>query len=162
MVEKRDPKEHLEAILGHELLDAVRVDSPIALWSVEPIQSGNHTSRVLKVFPGGGLLEVKACFGTELLAVGGIAHLGTEGKVELRLSEFHCISTSQIQPPVIFVATARTSSPVFVTAVPDITADGTDVRIVVSAWDAGGAPKPNISVAWFCRIRYTLEVPPVD
>jgi hypothetical protein len=149
MAKKCDPQKHVEAILGHGPFGSVFLEEPISLYSTE---EGKRRSDEYQVFPDGTIRRVKVCRQASLLTVSGIARTKSDGTTELLLSKFHCESIS-VRDPVIFIATARTSSPVFVTAVPEVIDGGNDVRIIVNAWQAGGDPAAKIPVAWLCRVQ---------
>jgi hypothetical protein len=149
-----DPQKHLEAILGHGPVGSVTVEEPIALYSTE---EGKRRSDVYKVNPDGTIQQFKICPQASLLTVSGIALTHSDGTTELLLSDFHC-EKIEVLDPVIFVATAHTRFPVFVTAVPEVISGGSDVRIIVNAWKAGGDPAANIHVAWLCLVQYQDRV----
>jgi hypothetical protein len=150
MPNKRDLKKHFEAIVGHDLAggfgDVVTLREAVGLYSTE---QGNATSHEL-VFNGG---FVKRCNPAPLLTVGGLSFVGASGEAVVLLSNFHCERVN-FRQPVIVVATPRTASAVFVTAVPTIIDNGNDVRIELHTWAAGGAPAPNILVTWYCRLQF--------
>jgi hypothetical protein len=150
MSDKRDLKKHFQAIVGHELAggfgDVLTLRQSVGLYSTE---QGHVTSTEL-VFNGP---PSTSCDTAPLLTVGGLSFVGAGGTSDVLLSNFHCERLSFLQP-VIVVATPRTASPVFVTAIPTIINSGADVKIALHTWAAGGAPAPNVLVAWYCRVRF--------
>lgn len=161
MADKQDPQKHvekhLEAILGHVPIGSITLEEPVALYSTE---EGKRRSDVYKVFQDRTIRLVKVCREASLLTIGGIALTGDDGATELLLSEFHCEEMIELLDPVIVVATARTRSPVFVTAVAEVIDGGSDVRIIANAWQAGGDPAARTQVAWLCRVQYRTEPDP--
>lgn len=146
---QRDLKKHFEAILGRELVggfgDEVALRETLGLYSIE---EGNATSREIGVTGS----STKRCGKSSLLSIGGLSLVGVQGKAELRLGDFHCERLGFLHP-VIVVATSRTTSPVFVTAVPTIIDNGRDVQIVLHTWAPDGSPAPNVLVTWLCRVQ---------
>jgi len=158
MADKEVTRKYLEAILGHGPVGSIILEEPIALYTTE---DGKRRSDEYKVFQDGTIRRVKLCRQASLLTVSGITLTQSKGTIELLLSDFHCESIFVLDP-VILIATARTSSPVFVTAVPEVIDGGNDVRIIANAWQAGGDPAANIPVAWLCRVQYELRGPVID
>jgi hypothetical protein len=162
MTKHYDLKKHFEAILGRELVGPengeVVVRERIASYTTD---EGSTTSREI----GATGDSTKACSAAHLLDVSGVARTGEDGTTEFMLSEFFCDFTGgnilSFQFPVNFVATPRSLTPVFVTALATPISDRTDVRIRVAAWNASGAPAPNTSFGWRCRVPYAV-VPVVD
>ena len=154
MTTQRDLKKHFEAIVGRELEggfgDEVALRETIGLYSSE---QGNATSREIGVTGS----SAKGCGQALLLTVAGLSFVG-QGKAELHLSDYHCARVG-FRHPVIVVATPRTPSPVFVTAVPTIIDGGRDVEIVLHAWGPDGSPAPNVLVTWLCRVQ---SLPVID
>ena len=154
MADKRDTQKYVESILGHVPVGSVTLDEPIALYTTE---EGKRRSDEYRVFQDGTIRRVKICRQADLLTVSGITLTQSDGTIDLLLSDFHCERISVLDP-VILIATARTSSPVFVTAVPDVIDGGSDVRIIANAWRAGGDPAANIQVAWLCRVQLLRNI----
>lgn len=150
MANKRDLTKHFEAIVGREVIgafaDELALTFPVGLYSRE---EGTVTFSEFGVTGS----TLKSCRESSLFTVSGHSVVRTEGKEELRLSDFHCERLVGFLSPVIVVATPREDRPVFVTAVPTIIDKGTDVRIVLHTWAADGSPATNVSVAWLCRVR---------
>lgn len=155
----RDLKKHFEAILGRELAGAVGGEvvlrETVGLYSVE--DPGFGASRNIDVTGG----SRKSCGITRLLTVAGLSSVGAEGKATLRLSDFHCQAEAQFLDPALVVATPRTPSPVFVTAISQIIDSGGDVQIVLHTWDKDGDAAPNVLVTWFCRVQWTATGGPI-
>jgi hypothetical protein len=146
MANKRNLKEHFEAIRGQEIdveTEDVALREYISLYSRA---DGWRTSREI----GTTGESTKACGETVLFTVGGLTRTKANGKVEFLLSDFHC-GTIRAGHPIIFVASARQRSPAFVTTFAQLAAGG-DVKLEILAWDANGAPAANVGVSWFCQV----------
>ena len=149
--EPRHLKKHFEAILGRELAGAVGGEvvlrETVGLYSDE---NGSAASSDIGIAGG----SRKSCHITRLLTVAGLSFVGAEGKATLRLSDFHCQAHAEFLDPALVVATPRTPSPVFVTAISQIIDSGGDVQIVLHTWDKDGAAAPDVLVTWFCRVQW--------
>ena len=147
MDDQKEVKKHLEAILGKTLpIDfggTISLREQVGVYSVS---NGSIVSRSI-VFNGP---PAKACGPTQLLDVSGSGFTGAQGKVEFRLSDFHC-EPGAVLHPVNFLCTPLSASPVFLTASRSIS-EG-DLRITVHSWDPTGAPAPNTSFDWRCRFH---------
>jgi hypothetical protein len=100
--------------------------------------------------PGDGVRA--RCFDIQSLDLGGQATTDGAGRLTWKLSNFVC-STQGISylAPSAFVATAMSSSPVFITT--RTLSTGSDLVIDVFSWDTDGAPAPNVRFAWRCWVQ---------
>lgn len=153
---QRDLKRHFEAILGRDLVDLS--DGEIMLRESTGLSSfvqGQDTSREI----GTTGVSSKACRERGLFSIGGLTVTGSDGKAEFLISEHHChraVPGDLVVPehPVIFVATAQSAEPVFVTSRTFLAkdADGLpDLRVEIYTWEPGGAPAGTRLVKWFCQ-----------
>jgi hypothetical protein len=92
------------------------------------------------------------CFSGKLLDVGGHATTASNGQSLFRLSHFICPTGMFFHVPINIVATAFSSTPCFLTVTHTILNHGADVEITVFAWDANGAPVPDILFDWRCLV----------
>lgn len=155
-----DLTRHFEAILGRELtignLGVVVLRERVASATKD---AGSTTSRDIGTTGN----TTKQCADATLLDVAGGGVTGPTGEVSFLLSEFFCdfsgVGTAlNFEFPANLVATARTTTPAFLTGVAAPTADRRDVSIRVLAWDANGSPAARVPFDWRCRVPYTLVV----
>jgi hypothetical protein len=148
-----DLKKHFEAILGREIVDLsegeiIVLRELVGLYSTD---QGEFSSREI----GTTGFSTKACGQAGLFSIGGITITGVDGKAEFLLSDYHCHHNPGASeaippaPPVIFVATAQSDKPVFVTTRTFIA--NLDLRVEIYTWEPGGAPAGGQVVKWFCR-----------
>ena len=86
-----------------------------------------------------------------LIDASGGSATDANGKKVFLLSEFVCFFGT-LADPIHVLATARTTTPVFVTAVHTLIRHDADLQITVMAWNAQGAPVPGVSFDWRCRV----------
>jgi len=160
LTEQRYFIEHFEAILGQEL-DLEGQGDVLLRQNVGAYTrpSGFVTSRDI----GTTGESTQTCAITDLTDVTGFGRTGADGSAEFLLNDFVCESFGRssrhvVEHPVNFVATPLSTSPVFLTCRRISVDDGTDVRITVMAWDPTGAPKPNTSFDWRCRVSLKIGV----
>ena len=158
MANKPDTKKHLEAILGHKLTDdevqLIRFVFPVAAHTLTTDENTFTTLRNL-FFP-----SPNECRAARLLDISGIATTDNNGQRVFKLSEFICHSSrpgeNRFQQPINVVATPRSTTPCFLTVTHSLVntngLEGVDVEIKVFMWDANGAPAPNVSFDWRCRV----------
>jgi hypothetical protein len=152
MRNKQNLKKHFEAILGREFSIDFPGDGGVALreWvGTYTDLEGTLTSRDIDTTGE----STKACDKKQILDVSGSARTGSDGKIDFSLSDFFC-GGFEFKHPVNFLATPRSTSPVFLTTLRTLTSDWKDVKITVNAWDSSGAPAVNISFDWRCRVPY--------
>jgi len=99
-------------------------------------------------FPG------KSCSDASLLDVSGVSFTEADGTRVFLLSDFVCFPLNRptLAEPINVVATARSTTPFFVTTTHALVNNGTDVQITVFAWDDKGAAAPNVTFDWRCRV----------
>jgi hypothetical protein len=158
-VNPAEVKKQLEAIAGH----AIDIDPelliktfwyPIGAVDYTDWQNGNGSVKWQGIaFP------FKRCEPAILLDASGALSTGADGKRVFLLSEVVCLPQQRLlAEPINVVATARSSSPFFVTTTHLLVQDdpndpySTDVQITVFAWDANGAAAPNVTFDWRCRV----------
>ena len=115
---------------------------------------GSSSWRSIIIFP-----QPLTCTDANLLDASGLTTTGANGQVKFLLSSFVCLPLVRaFAAPINVVATARSSSPFFVTATltlvkdPNNPASNNDVEITLYAWDAAGKPAPSVSIDWRCRV----------
>lgn len=149
-----DAKKQLESIAGTNI-EAEQLLSfrfPVGAFDYT---SGSSSWRSIIIFPQPGL----SCSDANLLDVSGLATTATNGQATFLLSQYVCLPLVRaFAAPINIVATARSSSPFFVTATlalvpdPNNTSSNNDVQITLYAWDAAGNPAPSVSIDWRCRV----------
>ena len=143
-----DVKKKVEALVGHRIEasgeELIRLVFAVGAFA---FKDGNVTSRSI-FFPS------KTCSSGRLLDASGVSSTGTDGKRVFLLSDFVCFPEfTQLTNPVNVVATPRSESPFFVTMTHSlVNTPATDVQITVFAWDANGAPAPNVVFDWRCLV----------
>ena len=159
MGKNADLKKHFEGILGRDL--EIDIDGEVVVRERVGTYTHHLEGRATSRDIGTTGASTKACGQTRILDVSGVARTGTDGKVEFLLSDFHCADVGRvsIEHPVNFLATPRSLSPVFLTAIRTVTGNGRDVKITVSSWDPTGTPAGNTPFDWRCRVPY---LPVVD
>ena len=99
------------------------------------------------------ILPGKACSDATLLDASGVSFTEADGTRAFLLSDFVCFpQLRSLAEPINVVATARSTTPFFVTTTHALINNGTDVQITVFAWDAKGAAAPNVTFDWRCRV----------
>lgn len=158
MATKPDTKKHLEAILGHKLSDdevqLIQFVFPVAAHTITTDENTFTTLQNLFI------ASPNECRAARLLDISGLATTDNNGQRVFKLSEFICHSSptaaNRFQQPINVVATPRSTTPCFLTVTHSlVNTDGlkaVDVEIKVFTWDANGAPAPNVSFDWRCRV----------
>ena len=148
-----DVKKQLEALVGRDLHvppdELRRLTYPASTYSTS---DGNTCWR-------GIFFPIKSCVNSALLDVSGASLTGANGTVVFLLSDFVCFTPTAYQEPISVLATARSTSPFFLTTTHALVNNETDVQITVFAWDANGAAAPNVTVDWRCRVVYWVAIP---
>jgi hypothetical protein len=157
MPEQGDIKKALESIVGYELreeeLQRFQFFQRVATWDqTDRPGFGFVTSRHI-------LINRKFCHELPLLDVSGGGVTGNGGKMQLRLTDFICLSRISMETPINLIATPLTERPVFLTVLQSLMMDptntfGVDVNMVFFTWEAGGAPAPNVPFNWRCRVGF--------
>ena len=106
----------------------------------------------------------RSCVPSPLLDGSGTSTSGANGQVTFLLSDYVCLpGVRSLAEPVNLLATARSTSPYFVTLthnmIPDPSGPGSfsDVEITAHVWDATGSPASNVEFDWRCRVvSYTI------
>jgi len=159
MTQQSDLTKHFEKILGRALdlggSGEVVLRERVASYTKD---DGSTTSRDIGTTGN----STKACGAANLLDVGGTARTGQDGTTEFMLSEFFCHFSGRnslsFEFPANFVATPRSQSPVFLTALASPTSDRRDVGVRVATWAPNGSPAPNTSFDWRCRVPYETVI----
>ena len=154
-----DIKAALEAFAGNEI-DATKeqieerikkLTFPYSTYAFTP--SGEVVSRNIVIF------APRSCVGSELLDVSASATTGSTGSVTLLINDYICPNDvgRVYSEPVNIVATPISTTPVCVTVTHTLVVTppatwATNVQINIFAWDAKGAPAPNVTVYWRCRV----------
>ena len=159
MAEKSDIKKALETIVGYELTeDALqRIDLFAAVASYDRTDvPGNFVTRMSLIVHGPKTCEQQQ----GLLDVSGWWLTGSDGKSVFRLVNFICYEALPFMHPINVVITPTSSEPCFATVLHSLVKNDkdevVDVEIQVFTWDANGAPAPNTSFNWRCRVPIQL------
>jgi len=147
-----EAKLQLEALAGTgiETEQVISFRFPVGAFDYT---AGSTTWRTI-FFPQPGL----SCTDSNLLDASGVATTATNGQATFLLSQYVCLGVRAFTAPISIVATARSTSPFFVTTqvalVPDptIPTSDNDLQITLFAWDANGAPAPSVSIDWRARL----------
>jgi hypothetical protein len=149
-----EAKKQLEAIAGTNIEPEQLIGFRFPVGAFD-YTSGSTSWRSIIVFPPLGL----SCSDANLLDASGLTTTGTSGQVTFLLSQFVCLPLVRaFAAPISIVATARSSSPFFVTTTLTLVPDpnnpsfNNDVQITLYAWDAAGKPAPSVSIDWRCRL----------
>ena len=110
----------------------------------------------------------KTCTQSFLIDVGGLSNTDASGKVTLHLSDYTCRSGGRdhgryFGQPTVFVATPRSSSPVFITSrqrtvETQVEFEANDIEIDAYSWDADGNPAPSVPFSWRCLVAVDFVV----
>jgi hypothetical protein len=163
-----DMKAALEAFAGHEIdASPQQIEQqlrflavPFSTYSFTPAGTGAGGDNIGEVVSKSILVIISpSCATSELLDVSGVSTTSSTGSVTLLITNFLCPNENSrvYNEPVNIVATAVSASPFFLTVThslvitpPNTTA--TNVQINIFSWDANGAPAPNVTVNWRCRV----------
>ena len=149
-----EAKKQLEALAGTgiEAEQLIAFRFPVGAFDYN---SGSSSWRSIIIFQQPGL----TCNDANLLDASGLATTAANGQATFLLSDYVCLPLVRaFAAPINVVATARSSSPFFVTATLTLVKDpknasfNNDVQITLYAWDAAGKPAPSVSVDWRCRV----------
>jgi hypothetical protein len=141
-------KKQLEALTGHKIdLSAEQLikvlNYPLGAYDYT---DGSAAWRWI-ILPG------KSCRDATLLDASGVSFTEADGRRAFLLSDFVCFpQLRSLAEPINVLATARSTTPFFVTTTHALVNNGTDVQITVFAWDAKGAAAPNVTFDWRCRV----------
>jgi hypothetical protein len=148
-------KKQLEALTGHKIdVNAEELVQLLnyAISAYDYTEDGNYVSKTAWrwVFS-----DDKYCINASLLDASGVSSTEADGTRMFLLSDFVCLDdTRYLAKPISVLATARSTSPFFVTTTHALVNKGTDLQITVFAWDANGAAAPNVTFDWRCRVGY--------
>jgi hypothetical protein len=162
-------KAALEGFAGHEIDASAQqvaqqirfLNVPFSTYSFTPAGSVGVTGDNIGQVVSKSIIVVipPVCSTSELLDVSGVTVVSSAGGVTLLITNFICPNENSrfYSEPVNIVATAVSSSPIFVTVTHSLVitppnTSATNVQINVFAWDANGAPAPNVTVNWRCRV----------
>jgi hypothetical protein len=143
-------KKQLETLTGHKIdvsaEELIKVITyPIGAYHTT---AGRAVWRLI-TFPG----KVKSCTDCTLLDVSGVSSTEADGTRVFLLSDFVCFPEyHSLSEPTNVLATARSTTPFFVTTTHELVNNGTDLQITVFAWDPKGAAAPNVTFDWRCRV----------
>jgi hypothetical protein len=112
------------------------------------------------------ILRGKRCGARQVLDVTGYGITGNNGTVRISLNGFHCLNRPpeagtgafEYDDPINVIATARGSTPVFLTVTTEVVPRASsaqnveDVLITVFGWAAGGNPQSGVVFNWRCRV----------
>jgi len=153
-------KEQLQALTGKDIDikpgQLINLQFPFSIY--DSTDDGTMLVRRI-VFP-----FTKTCFGSvQLLDVAGVGVTNDKGSETFLVSGFLC-SPAQLPflEPVNVLATARSTSPVFLTTAHTVIVTGPsapDLQITVFAWDSKGNPAPGVDFDWRCRAAVENVIP---
>ncbi len=130
-----------------DISDEIAVEFPLSLYARH---QGNHAKEHL--FFG------KFCTPNRLMDITGGAVTGGNGTTEIALNDFVCIAPPEagsnferLGPPVYFVATPRSRTPV-TTTFEVIMDSNQDISIRIFTWDPAGNPQGGVRVDWRCCV----------
>ena len=156
----KELKEKLEAVVGEEVSEEAIgrlglhvLRNAVGAFVKTPYGPDGFTTWQSLIFP-----RPKSCEPAPILDVTGWGSTGPDGRRTFRLSYFACLPGS-LAPPINVVATPGGSAPSFLTTQYSLVDNATDLEITISAWDPGGAPAPDISFDWRCRVVYWELIP---
>ena len=106
------------------------------------------------------------CTTSGLLDLSGTAFTSAAGNVTLEVNNFLCPDVGSLvyDQPINVVATPVSRSPAFVTVTnslvftPPNSPFATNVQLTMFAWDANGAPAPNVTINWRCRVPASIFI----
>lgn len=140
-------QEHIEGILGEkispEALPAIQFFQDVAVTTETPSTTTQRSFII--VWPN-------RCYASNAVDVSGFTQTGANGQVAFRLSSFLCPGTHTFTLPVNVLTTPISRKPFFLTVMHTLINNGADVEITVFAWDANGAPAPDVVFNWRCRV----------
>jgi hypothetical protein len=153
MPTKLENKKQMEAILGEKISDdaiqLIKTRVPVAIYTKTPgITTHRHQLAALP----------NVCYANDVMDVSGFAVTGNNGQRVFKLSEFICSSGKDYNHPINVVATPYSAKPFFLTVQHSLLNNGEDVEITVFAWDANGAPAPEVYFNWRCRVEIPLRI----
>ena len=147
-------KKQLETLTGHKIDVSTEELIKVLAYPLGAYDLTDHGSAAWRwiIFP-----HSKRCSDATLLDVSGVSGTEADGTRVFLLSDFVCFAPERnLAEPINVVATARSTTPFFVTTTQALVNNGTDVQITVFAWDAEGAAAPNVTFDWRCRVVYSL------
>lgn len=156
MIKKPDVKKALETVMGYELTEDTMqlIDLFASVASYERTDvPGNFVTRMSLIVHRPPTCEQYQ----GLLDVSGWWLTGSDGRSVFRLTSFICYEAPPfIYPPVTVVVTPTSSEPRFATVLHSLVKNdkdkAVDVEMQVFTWGANGAPAPNTSFNWRCRV----------
>jgi hypothetical protein len=155
-------KRQLEALAGQEI-DAPPEQLLISFWWPVSARSFDQNTDASEVFWRNAILPRRRCIASRLLDVSAANRTGANGQCVFLLRDFLCGGGDGLQfdAPVNVVATARASTPCFLTLTYDLTTQGgtTDVRFNAFTWNPDGTAAPDIPFDWRCRVPAEVSVP---
>jgi hypothetical protein len=142
-----DVQKQLETIVGHK----IEVTAEQIKTFRYAVGAHDYTDGTILwisiIFPG------RSCIPSTLLDASGVSSSGTDEKRVFLLSDFVRLpQLRSLAEPINVLATARSTSPFFLTTAHALVNNATDAEITVFAWDAKGAPAPNVAFDWRCRV----------
>jgi hypothetical protein len=145
-------RKQLDKVAGRELdLNLERLINFTFPIASHDVSNGQVTFQHI-FFPG------KSCSERNLLDVAGTSSTAADGKRVLKLTDFICSTINSFTSPVNVLATPRAETPCYATTtailVPNPAVPGAfnDVQLTLFTWNRNGAPAPNVSVDWRCRL----------
>jgi hypothetical protein len=141
-------KKELEALTGHKIDFSAEQFVKVLTYPIGAYDYTQGSAAWIRIiFPG------KNCSDAILLDVSGTSFTEADGTRVFLLSDFVCFpQVRSLAEPINVVATARSTTPFFVTTTHALVNNGTDVQITIFAWDAKGAAAPDVTFDWRCRV----------
>ena|SRR5215213_2749478 len=141
-------KQQIEGILGEkigdEALQLIQLVQEVAISTNTPSRT---TQRNLLIS------RPNKCVDSRVLDVSGFAQTLDNGQNVLLLSSFLCPAGEVFSFPINVVATPFSAKPFFMTVTHTLINNGADVEMKFFSWGANGAPAPNITFNWRCRVE---------
>jgi hypothetical protein len=148
-------KRQLEALAGQEI-DATPEELVFSFWWPVSATSYDLDTDRSEVLWTNAIIPPRRCVDSRLLDVSAANRTGADGQCVFLLRDFLCRGGDglQLYAPVNVVATARASTPCFLTLTYDLTTLGenTDVRFTAFTWNPDGTAAPDIPFDWRCRV----------
>jgi len=142
-------REHIEGILGEkvgdEALALIQLFQDVAISTETPSRT---TQRSLIV------ARPNRCTDSRVFDVSGFAQTQANGQFVFKLTSFLCPAGEIFDFPINVLATPISQKPFFLTVMHKLVNNNTDLEITVFAWDANGAPAPNVAFNWRCRVEH--------
>ena len=137
-------EELLRANLGDEALSVIQV-----LQQTISTETPSRTAQRNLTFS-----TPNRCFESRVIDVSGSWRTQSNGQVVFKLFDFLCPAGEILSSSINVLATPNSSKPFYLTVSHKLVNNNTDVEITVFSWAANGAPAPNVTFNWRCRVEH--------